>query len=104
MFTNQEKNRILRKFTKYEIIYVPSLFLKWLTLLVIEYKYEDTTRDYHTKWSKSEKTNTIWYHLYVKSEIWHRWTYLWNRNRLTDTENRYGCQGVARWGRDGLGV
>ena len=49
MFTNQEKNRILRKFTKYEIIYVPSLFLKWLTLLVIEYKYEDTTRDYHTK-------------------------------------------------------
>ena len=34
------------------------------------------------------KTNTIWYHLYVESEIWHKWTYLRNRNRFTDTENR----------------
>ena len=43
--------------------------------------------DYHIKWSKS-KTNTIWYHLHVESKIWHEWTYLWNRNRLTDIENR----------------
>ena len=35
-----------------------------------------------------EKTTTIWYHLHVESEIWHEWTYLWKRNRLTDIENR----------------
>ena len=46
----------------------------------------DVTGDYHTKWSKSERD--IWYHLYVESKIWHKWTYLQNRNRLTDIENR----------------
>ena len=24
----------------------------------------------------------------MESKIWHKWTYLWNRNRLTDIENR----------------
>ena len=28
------------------------------------------------------KTNIIWYHLHVESKICHKWTYLWNRNRL----------------------
>ena len=46
----------------------------------------DTARDDCTKWSK-RKMN-IWYHLYVESKILHRWTYQWNRNRLTDIENR----------------
>ena len=32
------------------------------------------------------KTNTIWYHLCVESKIWPKWTYLQNKNRLT--ENR----------------
>ena len=36
--------------------------------------------------ARKRKTNTIWYHLYVESKIWHKWTYLWNR--LTDIENR----------------
>ena len=46
-------------------------------------------RDYHTKWSKPERrTNTIWHHLCVESKIRHKWTYLQNRNRLTDIENR----------------
>ena len=35
-----------------------------------------------------KKTNTIWYQSYVESKIWLKWTYLWNRNRLTDIENR----------------
>ena len=49
----------------------------------------DTTGDYHTKWSKSErKPNAIWYQFYVESKIWNKWTYLWNRNRIRDTENR----------------
>ena len=29
-----------------------------------------------------------WHHLYVESKIWHKWTYPWNRNRLTDIDNR----------------
>ena len=33
------------------------------------------------------QTNTIRYHLHVESKAWHKWTYLQNRNRLTDTEN-----------------
>ena len=32
------------------------------------------------------KTNTIWYHLYAESEKWYKWTYLQNRNRLTNLE------------------
>ena len=35
------------------------------------------------------KTDTVWYHLQVESKIWHKWTDLWNRNRLTDIENRF---------------
>ena len=34
------------------------------------------------------KTNIIWYHFYVEFTIGHKWTYLWNRNRPTDIENR----------------
>ena len=41
----------------------------------------DGPRDYHSKWLCKRKTNTIWYHLYVESKIWHKWAYLWNRNR-----------------------
>ena len=31
---------------------------------------------------------SVWCHLYVESKIWHKWTYLQNRNRLIDIENR----------------
>ena len=33
------------------------------------------------------KTN-VWYPLYVESKKQHKWTYLENRNRLTDIENK----------------
>ena len=36
----------------------------------------------------SQKEKDITYHLYMESKIWQKWTYLQNRNRLTDTENR----------------
>ena len=39
-------------------------------------------------YQKENRTNTIWYHLYVEYKIWHKWTYLRNRNRLSDVENR----------------
>ena len=35
------------------------------------------------------KTNTIWYHLYVDSKLQLKWTYLQNKNRVRDTENRF---------------
>ena len=40
------------------------------------------------KWSK-RKTNIILYHIYVESKKWYKWTYLQNRNRLTDIENKF---------------
>ena len=46
---------------------------------------------------RNRKTNTIWCHLYVKSRIWHKWTYLENRSRITDIGNRL-VGGV--WGRE----
>ena len=46
--------------------------------------------------SQKEKTNTIWYHLYVKSKIWHKWTYLQKRNGLTNTKNRLVVTGGNR--------
>ena len=37
---------------------------------------------------RKRKTNTIRYHLYTKSKIWHKWAHLQNRNRSTDTEDK----------------
>ena len=37
------------------------------------------------------KINTI-YHLHVESKVSHKWTYLQNRNRVTDIDNRHGYQ------------
>ena len=49
----------------------------------------DVTRDYHTKWSKSEKERQI---PYAITFMWNpnmtQWTYLWNRNRIMNIENR----------------
>ena len=28
------------------------------------------------------ETNTVWYHLCVESKIWHKWIYLWKRNKF----------------------
>ena len=36
---------------------------------------------------QTEIDHTIWYHLQVESKVWHKWTCLWNGNRLTDIEN-----------------
>ena len=37
-----------------------------------------------------QKTSTLWYHLHVESKTknWYKWTYSWNRNRFTDTEEK----------------
>ena len=48
----------------------------------------DGPRDDMLNEIRHSNANTMWYHLYVDSKIWHRWTYLQNRNRLTDIENK----------------
>ena len=66
----------------------------------------DGPRDDHTKWSKSDRErHSILYHLHVESKIWHKRTYLWNRNRITDLENRLmfaKCEGA--WKKDAVGL
>ena len=42
---------------------------------------------------------------YMESKIWYKWTYLQNRNRLTDIENKLMVtKGERQEGRDKLGV
>ena len=53
----------------------------------------DGPRDYHTKWSKPDKDkyHMIYdiHHFYVESKKkWYKWTYIQNRNRPTDIENK----------------
>ena len=57
-------------------------------------------RDYHTNQSKLERERHHMYHSHVESKIWYKWTYLWNKNRLTDTENTFGKDwefGISRY-------
>ena len=46
------------------------------------------------------KANIIWYHLYVKPKKWCKWTYLQNRNTLTDMEHKFVITKEERMGRD----
>ena len=48
----------------------------------------DVSRDYHTKWSKSERERQISYDITYMWNLkkWYKWTYLPNRNRFTDVE------------------
>ena len=60
----------------------------------------DAPRDYHTNWSKSEKDK---YYVIsficgtLKKKI--KWTYLQNRNRLTDLENQLIGSNWLPWGK-----
>ena len=54
------------------------------------YSNMDGPRNYHSKWSK-RKTGIIWYHLYMESKLY-KWTYLKNKNRIIDIENKHGYQ------------
>ena len=50
----------------------------------------DGPRDYHTKWSKSCRERQISYDIIYMWNLkkWYKWTYLQNRNRLADLENK----------------
>ena len=66
----------------------------------------DGPRDYHTKWSKSDRERQISYDIAymwnLKKEKRYRWTYLQNRKRLTDIE--YKLMVTKGEGGDKLGV
>ena len=53
---------------------------------------------------RNRKTSPIWYHLYMESKIWHKSTYLWKRNRLTDRTQTRSCQKGGSWVREDLGA
>ena len=49
-------------------------------------------RDCHTEWSESDRgeiSYDIPYMWNLKKYIWYKWTYLQNKNRLTDLENEF---------------
>ena len=50
----------------------------------------DGPRDHHTKWSQSDRERQIPYDITYMWHLkkWYKWTYLQNRNRLTDIENK----------------
>ena len=50
----------------------------------------DGPRDYHTKWSKSDRERQISYGISYMWNLkkWYKWTYLQNINRFTDIENK----------------
>ena len=54
--------------------------------------------------SQTEKDKYHDNHFYVESKKWYKWTYLQNRNRLTDLENKLMVtKGEKVGGRDKLG-
>ena len=53
---------------------------------------------------RKKKTNTVWHNSYVQSKKvneWYEWTYIHNRNRLADIENKLV---VNNGGRVGTGI
>ena len=50
----------------------------------------DGTRDHHTKWSKTDRERQISYGITYMWHLkkWYKTTYLQNRSRLTDIENK----------------
>ena len=49
----------------------------------------DGPRDCHTEWSKSDRKRRMSYDIIYMWNLkkWYKWTYLQNRNRVTDVEN-----------------
>ena len=53
------------------------------------------TRDCHTEWNKSDRERHISYDIAYRWNLNKlcKWTYLQNRNRVTDVENKHGYWG-----------
>ena len=68
----------------------------------------DGPRDYQTKWSKSDRKRQISYDITYRWNLEkkeYKWTYLQNRNRHTELENKIAVTKRGEGGgRDKLGV
>ena len=65
----------------------------------------DGPRDCHTEWGKSDGDRQISYDIIYMWNLkkWYKWTYLQNRNRVTDVENKLMVTRAERGERDKLG-
>ena len=57
----------------------------------------------HAEWNKSDREREISYDIPYMQNLkkkWYKWTYLQNRNRLTDSENELIVMGGRVVGRD----
>ena len=61
------------------------------------------SRDYMLSKSDRERQIILEYWFYVESKIQHKWTYLWNRNRLIDRKQTCDCQGGEGMREEGNG-
>ena len=50
--------------------------------------------NYHRKWNKPDRERQISYDIASMCNLkkWSKWTYMWNRNRSTDIENKLMVQ------------
>ena len=50
----------------------------------------DGPKDCHTEWSKSDREGQLLYDFAYMWNLkrWYKWTYVQNRNRVTDVENK----------------
>ena len=68
-------------------------------------QWHDGPRDCHTKWSKSDRERQLSYDIAYMWNLkkWYKRTYLQDRNRVTDVENKLMVTKRERGGRDTLG-
>ena len=66
----------------------------------------DGPRGYYAKWNKSDRERQMPYDFTYMWNLkkWYKWTYLQNRNRLTDIENKLMVTKGETVGRDKLGI
>ena len=87
---------------KKDVVYIcnrilPSHKIEWNNAICSNM---DGPGDDYTKWSKSDRER----HHIIITYMWNlkKWTYLQNRNRVTDVENKLMVTSGGRWGRDKL--
>ena len=65
----------------------------------------DGPKDCHIEWSKSDRERQISYDITYRWNLkkWYKWTYLPNRNRVTDVKNKLTVTRGKGVGKDKLG-
>ena len=59
-------------------------------------------REYHIKWDKPDRERQISYEITYMWNLRYKWTYLQNRNRLTDIKNKFMVTKGETWGGGGI--